>query len=321
MHTVARLDAVCCHLCVAARSSLAGVLIAAGGAATAQAQTAAGSAISNQATVRAIAGTDAVAASSNVAVFLVAERLDVALTGAGQPAAPTTDGVVAVPADLANAGNGNEAFALVATAPAGIAVRGIAIDVDGDGRYDPAIDRLIDGGATPVLPAGAHLKLLVLVDGAAAPDASVTLVARAATGSGAPGTDFPGRGDGGTDAVVGPTGAEARLVLPLGADQPPVLAKSQSVLAPDGSATPVRDAVVTYTLRASFAAAAQGVRIDDPLPAGTVYVPGSLTLDGAALTDAADGDAGGCDGTAVTVALGDVPARAARTIRFQARLQ
>ena len=99
------------------------------------------------------------------------------------------------------------------------------------------------------------------------------------------------------------------------------LVKSQTVRAPDGSATPASGAVVTYALAATFdAAGARGAVIEDPVPAGTSYLPGSMTLDGAALSDAADGDAGDCDGRLIRVALGDVAAAVTRTVTFQVRL-
>ncbi|MEI9849934.1 MAG: hypothetical protein WDN24_02545 [Sphingomonas sp.] len=58
-----------------------------------------------------------------------------------------------------------------------------------------------------------------------------------------------------------------------------------------------------------------------PSPPGTDYVPGSIRLDGTALTDAADADAGSFDGAGVRVALGDVAAPATRRIEFQVKIQ
>lgn len=98
------------------------------------------------------------------------------------------------------------------------------------------------------------------------------------------------------------------------------LVKTQSVRAPDGSARAVSGAVVTYTLAARLPAGAEGARIDDPVPAGASYVPGSLRLDGTPLTDAADDDAGRFDGAAVAVALDPGAAARARTVTFQVRL-
>jgi uncharacterized repeat protein (TIGR01451 family) len=80
-------------------------------------------------------------------------------------------------------------------------------------------------------------------------------------------------------------------------------------------------AIVTYRLVASFPASTRGVAIDDPIPAGTDYVPGSLTLDDRTLSDTSDGDAGTANTTSIRVALGDIAANATRTIQFSVKIQ
>jgi uncharacterized repeat protein (TIGR01451 family) len=260
----------------------------------------AGTAVENRATARfTVNGQDAQAAS-NTDRLLVAERLDVRL--AAGPAGANG----AVPVLLTNTGNGQEAFNLSASA-AGDSVRVVA-DLNGNGRADPdeaATDR------TPVLAAGASVPLLVLLSRGAT---AATLEARAVTGSGAPGTSFSGLGDGGSDAVVGATRADVRISV-VATDTAPTLAKSQAVLAPDGSARAVTGAVVTYRLEARFPAAAAGAEIADELPAGLTFVSGSLRLDGAVLRDD-----DGFDGTAVRVALGDIAGPAVRIVQFQCRI-
>jgi hypothetical protein len=247
---------------------------------------------------------------SNPATLAVAERIDLTLERAGGDAVTLATGATAVPFVLTNTGNGNEAFQLEATLAAGDSrVRLIAIDTDGDGRFDPAKDSPLVDGRTPTLAAGAPLQLLVVVDTPnAAAAGSLTLAARAVTLSGKPGTVADGQGDDGADAVVGATGAAATVAVPLtvaASVPPPTLVKSQSVVAPDGSDNAVRGAVITYT----------------PIPAGTAYAPGSLTLDGAVLTDAADGDAGQVATGGVAVALGAVAGPATHTIRFNVVIQ
>ena len=79
----------------------------------------------------------------------------------------------------------------------------------------------------------------------------------------------------------------------------------------------MRGATVTYTLLARFPAPAADVAIADSIPAGTTYVPGSLTLDGIVLSDSDDGDPGGFDGRAIAVRLGDVAAPASHRIVFR----
>jgi len=296
--------------------------------------TAPGTAIVNTAAVTFSLDGDERRVPSNSVTLVVAERLDIALSPGGDIpvlAAPST----ALAVRLTNSGSGQEAFAIeaVATVPAA-SVTGIAIDVDGDGRFDPAVDTML-AGATPPLAPGATMRLLVLVapvPGTAATDGTVTVTVRAVTGSGTPADGFAGTGDGGGDAVVGASGGVATVALPfVAAPAPtttspdaPTLVKTQTVRATDGSTQPASGAVVTYTLVARFPGTARGARIDDPIPAGTRYVPGSLTLDDVMLTDAPDGDAGGLDGNMIAVTLGDVAPAAGeaitRTVSFQVRL-
>lgn len=266
------------------------------------AETAAGTAITNIASLQVAGGARPV--MSNQVAVIAAERLDMTL-GRAQPDAALL---------LTNTGNGDEAFVIEVTAESGVTVRGVAIDRDGDGRFDPARDTLLDGGVTPVVAAHGSLPLLVLAD---ANQARVTVTAHARTGSGPAGTVFPGQGDSGGDAVTGATGARAESAVDVtGTAAGPTLIKSQSVAAPDGSARAVTGAVITYTLEASFPAAVESARIEDPVPAGTSFVPGSLRLDGAALADAA-----GFDGAAVAAVLGPQTAGSRRTLQFQVRIQ
>ena len=274
---------------------------------------------------------------SNTVTIIVAERLDVGLVRNGQGAVVVTAQPIAVPLMLTNRDNGNESFAIAATVSSGaFTVRALVIDANGDGLYDPATDLAPADGKTPVLSPGQSIKLLALLaktdpaDGGSA-TATLTVTAQSITGSGQPGSTFAGLGDGGGDAVVGQTGAIARVAVPLTtALNIPTLTKSQSVQAADGSQTAVRDAVITYTLEARFTDAVTGARIVDPIPEGTVFVPGSLTLDGTALSDASDGDAGRFDRDASTgaaanggiaVALGQVAAASVHTVQFKTKIQ
>ena len=265
---------------------------------------------------------------SNVSRQPVAELLDVRLTSAATSVSIGSGPVTAVPIALVNQGNGDEAFVLdLSVTGSGAIVEGIALDRDGDGRFDPAIDLLIpSGSATPPLAAGTTVQILALLRGDGSASAgSLVLSARAVTGSGVPGTTYAGQGDTGVDAVVGKTTAAARIELPfvstnVGAIAPDLgVVKSQRVAAPDGSATPIVGAVITYSIAATFGGGgiAPAARLADTVPAGTAYVAGSLRLDGVALTDIADADGGSFDGTAVAVLLGDVPAPATHTVQFE----
>lgn len=290
----------------------------------------AGTAIVNVAVATGQTGDTPIRVSSNPATLVLAEILDVSLSGAATDLQAGQDGVVAVPFTLTNTGNGREAFVVDGHGDGGTeTVKGFAVDRDGDGRFDPAVDAAIPaGGATPVMDHGTAAPMLALVSGASSGSDQLVVAAHAVTGSGQPGTVFPGQGDGGGDAVVGRSMAsdEVTLVFNVTANggEPGVsLNKSQQVLDPDGGSSPVKGATITYTVQARFdgAAPAKAARLTDPVPTGTRFVPGSLTLDGAVLTDAPDDDPGRCDGALVDVALGDVVTAAVHTLQFQVTIQ
>ena len=292
--------------------------------APAWAQGVAGSPIINRAAIRYDLDGAARSGASNEDRFLIAERLDVVARLAAS-AARLPSGGFALPVTIENRGNGSEAFALeAAVANAGASVLRIAVDADANGRFDEGADRILVDARSPALAPGESLALLLLgerTSDASPPDA-VIFVARSVTGSGSPGTVFTTRGDGGGDAVVGPTGAEARLEIPL--DRPSAtatLVKSQSVLAPDGSSVPIRGAIITYTLAARFDEAATSARIADPLPPGTKYRPNSLRLDDIPMTDAPDDDRCSVDEVGIVALLGTVPAGETHTVRFQVTIQ
>ncbi|RZM36990.1 MAG: hypothetical protein EOP67_03575 [Sphingomonas sp.] len=317
--------------------------------------TRAGTPIVNTAGLRYDLGSEGRSTESNTVTIIVAERLDVALTSDRNGTIVVTPAPTVVPMTLTNLDNGDEAFALTATlspasgagqspdapdTPSMMVLRTLVIDGDGDGLYDAARDPVLEDGRTPVLSPGQSIKLLAIV--AATPGsvssgtpstATLAVTARSVTGSGSAGTGYAGLGDGGGDALVGRTGAVASVSVPLttAAAAGATLFKSQSVRAADGSQSAVRDAVITYTLEARFTDAVSGAKIADPIPAGTVFVPGSLTLDGTPLSDGADGDAGRFDpasaqagspaAAGIAVALGQVAAASVHTVQFKAKIQ
>ena len=274
---------------------------------------------------------------SNTVTIIVAERLDVTLVRNGQGTVVVTPRSVAVPLTLTNRDNGNEAFAIAASVSSGaFTVRALVIDAEGDGVYDPVKDVAPADGKTPVLSPGQSIKLLAILvitqpsgdpSSGGPANATLTVTAQSTTGSGEAGNTYAGLGDGGGDAVVGPTGAIARVTVPLTtAIAGPTLLKSQSVRAADGSQTAVRDAVITYTLEARFPDAVTGARIVDPIPEGTAFIAGSLTFDGVTLTDGSDGDVGRYDrdssaAGSIAVALGPVTAGSVHTVQFKTKIQ
>ncbi len=288
----------------------------------ASAATPAGTRIDNIATLTFARPDGARQVSSNTVTLVVDDLLDVAIA-ADHPDVPvpaTAETVLAVGFVATNGGNGAGRFILAATTDRDAVVTGLAVDSDGDGAYDPARDI---APAEPViaLAAGERRRVFVLVRGAAQAGTAVSLAITAAAAHGAPGTIVAGAGQDGGDAVVGPTGATAtaRTLFVDGATAAARLDKSQTVRATDGSAR--AGAIVTYRLDARFTGPAPAAAVVDPIPAGTTYVPGSITLDGLALTDAVDADPASFDGTTVRVAFGDIGAATVRTVQFQTRIQ
>ena len=149
------------------------------------------------------------------------------------------------------------------------------------------------------------------------------LTATSVTGSGTPGTVFAGLGDGGVDAVVGTTGGEASDTGEyLVSDVLISIVKAQAVADQFGGTEPIPGATLTYTITVEVQSAGTATAsvVRDPIPTFTTFVPGSITLNGGALTDIADADAGELEaGTPqVVVRLGDLTqADGVQTIVFQ----
>lgn len=291
--------------------------------------TRAGTVVSNVAEVTfSIGGVDG-AARTPAAAFSVAEVLQVVSTAAtpvvGVPAAPAR-AVVAF--RVVNTGNGDEAIrlALDPEASGGDFVPSPAtptffLDTDGSGSLTPPDVPYVPGANEPRLAPDASTVVFALFDvPAGVPDAArapVGVIARAATGSGSVGAQFPGAGDGGVDAVAGLGGAQsasrAELIV-SGYDV--AVAKSAVVADGSGGTRPEPGARITYEIAVSVTGTgtARALVVRDPIPASTRYVPGSLTLDGAAVPDAI-----GFQPSAparIELPLGDLAAGTTRRVRF-----
>ena len=315
-------------LCAGAVFASGGFVLAAG--------TPVGTPVENTATVDyTLAGAD-FSIVSNTTLFLVAERIDVDVTLAtGQlnvPAAATDQALLFT---VTNTGNGSESFSLaVDSLLAGDdfdplpAVPSIYFDTDGSGDYSVGDVAYSPGDNDPLLAADESIDVLIVND---IPGNVVNgqigrsqLSATSLTGSGDPGDVYPGLGDGNTDAVIGTTGGTDSdtgeyVVLDVVID----IRKSQSVTDPAGGSEPVTGATLTYTIAVEVTnagtAAAGAVR--DLIPTYCTYVPNSITLNGTAISDATDLDAGEYDTTgapAIVVRLGDLTqADGVQTIVFQ----
>jgi uncharacterized repeat protein (TIGR01451 family) len=273
--------------------------------------------------------------SSNIVSLRVDELLDLSIASADPGDVPTRPGATGevLRFTLTNAGNGSEAFGLSTVSALGgddfdPNVTSIVLDSNGNGAYDAGVDTAyVAGSNDPVLAPDGSISVFVLstipAGAANAARGRVQLAAVARTGTGDPGTSFAGAGQGGGDAIVGATRAagDASGVYAVSAATL-ALSKSALVADPFGGSAQVPGATITYTLRASATGSGSvpNVRVSDAVPGGTSYTAGSIRLDGSALSDAADADAGTFGANAIAVSLGSVAAGDERVITFQVRI-
>ncbi|HQS68611.1 MAG: hypothetical protein B7Y36_04040 [Novosphingobium sp. 28-62-57] len=289
----------------------------------------AGTLIENTASASYGTGGATTTVNSNTVSIRVDELLDVAVSSLDAGSVPLADSAV-LTYRLDNTGNGAEAFSINVTPTVSgngfdAVVQTIAIDSNDNGTYEPGVDTVItNGAATPELAADGSTRIFVVVtqpsgttDGLAG---QVRVTAQALTGAGTPGTSFAGLGQGGGDAVVGATTANANALGALIASSASVaLVKSFTIVDPFGGAKPVPGAVVTFTIAAtaSGSGAVNDLHVIDAIPAGTTYVANSVALGGTALTDAADGDAGVASASGIDVTIGTLAGGASSTVTFQ----
>lgn len=297
----------------------------------AAAGTRAGTVIDNTATATYDEGGTPVEVDSNLNSLTVDELLDTVVVWDDGADVATTPGATggALTFTITNTGNGEEAFLLSTIStlggdnydPTGVT---IVID-DGDGVYEPGIDVVyVAGAGNPVLDPDETITVFVIANtpgGLSDGDrGGIQLTAEAVTGTGAPGTSFAGQGEGGGDAVVGTTGADGEDDGYFQVAAATVsLAKSATVADPFGGANAVPGSTITYQIVATTSGSGSlpNLAINDAVPAGTTFVPGSITLGGTTLTDAADADAGRFASNSVSVSLGTVAGGQTRTVTFQ----
>ena len=298
--------------------------------------TAAGTVIDNAAQLSyEIAGTP-LSLTSNTVSITVDERIDVVVTLQGpQELVAGGDTGRSLLFRISNTGNGSEAFQLSINSNLGgddfdpvPATPAIYFDTDASGDLSPGDVAYVPGNNEPVLAADAFVDVLLVND----IPLTVTngqigfseLTASSVTGTGSPGDVFANQGDGGVDAVIGTTGAEAADSGEyLVSDVAVSIVKSVIVADPFGGSEPVPGATLTYSIMVQVNSAGTAVNstVNDPIPANTTYVPSSISLNGAAISDASDADAGEFDSSvvpSVIVRLGDLTqASGIQTVTFQ----
>lgn len=305
--------------------------------------TAAGATIANSVTLDFdLAGTPQQVISSTDTVT-VQELIDVVAVWQDaanvQTASPDSDRVLTFL--VRNTGNGIETFTLgIDNSPASgddfdpLNPR-IHIDGNGNSSYDgPATDPLyVPGSNDPLLDANATDSAIIFVlidipagrsDGETGDSQLQVQSATAGAAGAAAATVLPGAGDGGIDAVVGASSADADVIgsyQVLNAALDVAIIKSGQVINDGYSCntppcSPVPGATIRYALQVDVTGSgiADNLVITDSIPANTTYVPASISLDAVPQTDNVDADAGNFGGGIVTVDLGSVPGPATRVI-------
>lgn len=298
------------------------------------ASVAAGTLIQNTASASFSTGSTTRTVDSNTVTVKVDELLDVTLVSKDSAPVSISTGSAVLTYQLTNTGNGPEAFYLTANPTVSgnqftATVTSIAYDSDGNGVYDAGVDTVLASGtATPSIDQDKSLTVFVVVTGPSgmtdAQTSKVNLATRAVTGSGTPGTSFAGKGQGGGDAVVGASGADADTNGALVASVATVgLVKSATIADPYGGTQPVPGAIVTYKLVATIGGSGSisDLRLTDVIPTGTTYAAGTLKLDTTALTDTADNDAGKASASGIDVLVGTATAGSTHTVTFNVTIQ
>jgi len=305
--------------------------------------TPAGTVIPNTAVLTYVYNGKAVTATAVAPVVTVAEVINVVLTGQDSSlvavkAADTSKPLTFV---LTNTGNGTETFRLS---------RNNALSGDSFDPLSAAVGALyLESGAAPGLQTSGPQADILYVPGTNDPtlaaDASrilhlpsdipaaipqgatgnVSLEVRSTTPGAAgakPGAGLAGLGDGGINAVVGDSRAQAAAVGGYVVSSMS-LSVAKSVAAkrdPNGGVLIMPGTQLTYRIVLTLVGTgtAQNFSFADPLPATLSYVPGSLTVDGAVRSDADDSDNAKFAAGVVSAVFGDVAAPATRTIEFKA---
>ena len=304
----------------------------------------AGTLIPNSATLTySIAGGTKGTVTAVARVVVVAEVINLVLTWQdGTPVAVNSPDLgKALSFVLTNTGNGSEPFRLARNNvisgdqfdPANAAAGAIYLESGAQAGFQstgPNADTLYQPGVNdPVLAADAS-RAIYLVSSIPAAQATgalgnVGLVASSAT-AGAPGvrpgTVLAGLGQDGVDAVVGGSRGQAGtqgsyIVSGI------LLSLFKTVVAVRdtlGGALIMPGSVLTYrvVLGLTGVGTAENFAFADPLPASTTYVPASITVDGAARSDAADADNTSFAAGAISVLFGNTAVPATHVIEFKA---
>ena len=217
---------------------------------------------------------------------------------------------------VCNTGNNADTFTLTrvdVTAPA--AISSLYFDNDGSSTLtDGDAPLRVNESISPQLPPGKCIGVLALIDTNDVPPQSTLVIGLVARSNALNAVN--GRGED-AGVIINAVGQGARLTDPADSNRGPsklVNGVSQTVISPGGQFT------YAIAFRNSGDTVARNVLVDDQLPTGIEYVPGSLQLGDRAVSDALDSDEGSVQGDHVKFLLAHINPGEVVRITFRSRL-
>ena len=298
--------------------------------------TPAGTAITNSAQVSYTVGASTATANSNTTTTTVLQILDVVAT-VQTPSVAVTPGDLKKPLTfrITNTGNGPDTYVLTPLStlagdnfdPVLATPASIYFDTDNSGNYSSG-DVAYVAGAVLNLAADAAITLFVLnniptgLNNADEGRSQISAVRK--SGAGSAGQEIIGGGVGGINAVFGSSGDQATQFgkYVVASNLTMTAVKTQSFVDPLGGARPIPGATITYSIAITpgGTGTATAAAFNDAIPASTTFKPGTIKLNGAALSDAPGDDAGqflNAPAAHISVTLGNLtPASGVQTVEF-----
>lgn len=296
----------------------------------AQAATAAGTVIDNQATVTYTSGGSPHFIGSNVSSYTVQELVDLTVIKAdiGNVSVSSGSTQQVLTFQLQNAGNGTDSYSISNSVVVGSDfipdTMDVYFDTNSSGTFDAGDILYVPGTNDPVIAAETSLRLFVVSDipvGVSEGDLSeirLTVTSKATIGL--------GEGDAGTEAIFGLSGGTGTDTSIYEVISGLAMVKSATVFDPFGGSLPISGAEIQYTITVDVSGGGTltGVQVTDAVPAYTTYVPGSFKLNGGPLSNAIDGDAGDFNNNlanGIAVQWGTLaPADGTQVIRFDVNI-
>ena len=184
------------------------------------------------------------------------------------------------------------------------------------GQNDP----LLAANATRMVYASSNIPSALSAGAVGNVSLTATSTVAGAAGS-LPGASFTGPGPSGMLQVVGASRGQAAAISGyVVSGLIATLVKTIfRVRDPAGGQLVMPGSELTYqiVLTLSGTGVAQNLLLSDPLPVATTYVPGSLSVDGTARTDAADADNASYAAGVISIAFGNTATPATRVIIFK----